>query len=276
MMRLPLGSGGTSKRRMSRSHKGQYSLRTRRARSARDMLCERTRRLVRIPPAAAEVAVQSKRCRSDVNDTHQGYAPNGRRSESRDGRILVSPAARGPCAGPWSRCPVRLIPDLPLPWATVAGPVWLFAPETRNAEVLVLDSIARAPPRSGSDMFGRLLSACCTSRRAGLTRPRSSVDSDPLRPRAYRACEILMVASQWLAGELEAGGLPADRIRVVAPGKDLDVAAGGSTGSDGVGGINRASLDAIASWPLSASRTGCHGKGSSNSSRPSRACPMSR
>ena len=34
------------------------------------------------------------------------------------------------------------IPDVPLPWATAAGPAWLLARATRNADVLVLDSIA--------------------------------------------------------------------------------------------------------------------------------------
>ena len=135
------------------------------------------------------------------------------------------------------------IPDLPLPWATVAGPVWLFAPETRNAEVLVLDSIAAS---AAALWLGHVRAPIVGM----LHQPPGGIDAPqvqrrfriPFDRRAYRACEILMVASQWLAGELEAGGLPADRIRVVAPGKDLDVAAGGSTGSDGVGGIDRASL----------------------------------
>src|SRR6187200_1821431 len=34
------------------------------------------------------------------------------------------------------------IPDLPLLLAMAAGPAWLRAPDTRNADVLVLDSIA--------------------------------------------------------------------------------------------------------------------------------------
>ena len=51
-----------------------------------------------------------------------------------------------------------------------------------------------------------------------------------------------MVASDWLAAELVAAGLPADRLRVVPPGKDLDVAAVGPTGEDDIGRIDRASL----------------------------------
>ena len=59
---------------------------------------------------------------------------------------------------------------------------------------------------------------------------------------AYRACEVLMVASDWLAAELVAAGLAGDRIRVVPPGKDLDVAAGGPTREQDIGGIDRAGV----------------------------------
>ena len=34
------------------------------------------------------------------------------------------------------------VPDVPLPWATAAGPAWLLARGSRRADVLVLDSIA--------------------------------------------------------------------------------------------------------------------------------------
>src|SRR5918998_307317 len=37
------------------------------------------------------------------------------------------------------------IPDLPLPWAILAGPAWLGAPARRTADVVVLDSIAASP-----------------------------------------------------------------------------------------------------------------------------------
>jgi glycosyltransferase involved in cell wall biosynthesis len=51
-----------------------------------------------------------------------------------------------------------------------------------------------------------------------------------------------MVASDWLATELVAAGVSGDRLRVVPPGKDLDVAAGRPNGEDDVGWIERASL----------------------------------
>ena len=122
-------------------------------------------------------------------------------------------------------------------------PVWLLAPGIRNADVLVLDSIAA----SAAALWLGLVRAPIVGM---LHQPPGGIDAPqvqrrfriPFDRRAYRACEILMVASDWLASELEAGGLPADRIRVVAPGKDLDVAAGGSTRLEGIGGIDRASL----------------------------------
>jgi glycosyltransferase involved in cell wall biosynthesis len=135
------------------------------------------------------------------------------------------------------------IPDLSLPWAMAAGPAWLLAPATRSADVLVLDSIAAS---AAAPWLGRIRAPIVGM----LHQPPGGIDAPQIQRRflipfdrwAYRACEILMVASDWLAAELEAAGLPRHRIRVVMPGKDLDVAAGGSTGSDDVGGIDRASL----------------------------------
>ena len=51
-----------------------------------------------------------------------------------------------------------------------------------------------------------------------------------------------MVASDWLAAELAAAGVPGDRIRVVLPGKDLDLAAGGPRANSRLGGGDRDSL----------------------------------
>jgi glycosyltransferase involved in cell wall biosynthesis len=142
------------------------------------------------------------------------------------------------------------IPDLPLPWAMATGPAWLLAPETRSADVLVLDSIAAG---AAAPWLGRVRAPIVGM----LHQPPGGIDAPRVQRKflipfdrwAYRTCEILIVASDWLAAELEAAGLPGDRIRVVVPGKDLDVAADGSTGTDDglpgmddVGDIDRASL----------------------------------
>jgi glycosyltransferase involved in cell wall biosynthesis len=135
------------------------------------------------------------------------------------------------------------IPDLPLPWATAAGPVWLLAPATRSADVLVLDSIAAG---AAAPWLGRVRAPIVGM----LHQPPGGIDAPQVQRRfripfdrwAYRACEVLMVASDSLAAELEAAGVPRDRIRVVSPGKDMDLAAGGSTGADDIGGVDRASL----------------------------------
>jgi glycosyltransferase involved in cell wall biosynthesis len=135
------------------------------------------------------------------------------------------------------------IPDLPLPWAMAAGPAWLFDAATRNADVLVLDSIAAG---AAAPWLGRVRAPIVGM----LHQPPGGIDALEVRRRflipfdrwAYRACEILIVASDWLAAQLEASGLPGDRIRVVVPGKDLDLATDDQTGSDDLGGIDRASL----------------------------------
>jgi glycosyltransferase involved in cell wall biosynthesis len=135
------------------------------------------------------------------------------------------------------------IPDLPLPWATAAGPAWLLAPATRHADVFVLDSIAAS---AAAPWLGRVRVPIVGM----LHQPPGGIDAPhaqrqfriPFDRWAYRACKVLMVASDWLAAQLEAAGLPGDRIRVVAPGKDLDVAAGGIPHADDPGGIDRANL----------------------------------
>ena len=135
------------------------------------------------------------------------------------------------------------IPDLPLPWATAAGPAWLLARGTRSADVLVLDSIAAS---AAALWLGRVRAPIVGM----LHQPPGGIDAPyvqrrfqtPFDRRAYRACKVLMVASDWLAVELVAAGVPADRLRVVPPGKDLDAATRGQPGDDDIGGMDRASL----------------------------------
>ena len=135
------------------------------------------------------------------------------------------------------------IPDLPLPWATAAGPAWLLASATRSADVLVLDSIAAG---AAAPWLGHVRAPVVGM----LHQPPGGIDGPHIQRRfrapfdlhAYRACDVLMVASDWLATELVAAGVPSSRLRVVPPGKDLDVAAGGAARDEGITGIDRASL----------------------------------
>ena len=134
------------------------------------------------------------------------------------------------------------IPDLPLPWATAAGPAWLLARATRSADMLVLDSIAAS---AAAPWLGHVRTPVVGM----LHQPPGGIDAPRVQRqfrtafdrRAYRACKLLMVASDWLAAELVAEGVPSDRLRVVPPGKDLDVAAGAVTGDD-TPAIDRAGL----------------------------------
>ena len=134
------------------------------------------------------------------------------------------------------------IPDLPLPWATAAGPAWLLARATRSADMLVLDSLAAS---AAAPWLGHVRAPVVGM----LHQPPGGIDAPPVQRRfrtafdrrAYRACKLLMVASDWLAAELVAEGVPSDRLRVVPPGKDLDVAAGAVTGED-TPAIDRAGL----------------------------------
>ena len=115
------------------------------------------------------------------------------------------------------------IPDVPLPWAIATGLGWLRAPATRTADVLVLDSLAAtaaapwlshvAPPVVG--MLHQPLGGMDAHRLARSFRT-------PFDRRAYRTCRLLMVASEWLADQLVAAGVQRAKLRVVAPGKDLD------------------------------------------------------
>ncbi|MFL5686165.1 MAG: glycosyltransferase family 4 protein [Chloroflexota bacterium] len=134
------------------------------------------------------------------------------------------------------------IPDLPLPWAMAAGPAWLLARVTRSADLLVLDSIAAS---AASPWLGQVRAPIVGM----LHQPPGGIGAPPVQRRlravfdrhAYHACKLLMVASDWLAGELVSAGVPTDRLRVVPPGKDLDVAAGAVTGDENPG-IDRAGL----------------------------------
>ena len=145
------------------------------------------------------------------------------------------------------------IPDLPLPWATAAGPAWLLARATRSADVLVLDSIAAG---AAAPWLGRVRAPVVGM----LHQPPGGIDAPHVQRRfrapfdlhAYRVCEVLMVASDWLATEpwprvwrvIASGSSRPARIwtlrKAVRPARNTSVAS-----------IASAS-DEVASWPPSA------------------------
>jgi glycosyltransferase involved in cell wall biosynthesis len=125
------------------------------------------------------------------------------------------------------------VPDLPLAWAMMTGPLWLRHPALEHADALVLDSIAAAPAapwlaRLRMPMLGMLhqpLGGMDTGRLGRALRA-------PFDRWAYRRAELLMVASEWLAGQLAAASIPRSVIVVVPPGKDPAAAGAGSTDDD--------------------------------------------
>jgi glycosyltransferase involved in cell wall biosynthesis len=122
------------------------------------------------------------------------------------------------------------VPDLPLACAMMAGPLWLRHPALEHSDALVLDSIAAAPvapwlARLRMPIVGMLhqpLGGMDTGRLGRSLRT-------PFDRWAYRRAELLMVASEWLAEQLAAAGIPRSALLVVPPGKDPAAAAAGST-----------------------------------------------
>jgi glycosyltransferase involved in cell wall biosynthesis len=124
------------------------------------------------------------------------------------------------------------VPELPLAWALLSGPHWLRHPALARADALVLDSIAAAPAapwlaRLQMPMLGMLHQPVGGMDTGGLAR---SIRA-PFDRWAYRRAELLMVASDWLAQQLGAAGIPKARLVVVPPGKD-PASAGIGTAED--------------------------------------------
>jgi glycosyltransferase involved in cell wall biosynthesis len=115
------------------------------------------------------------------------------------------------------------IPDVPLPWAIATGPVWLRAPATRSADVVVLDSLAASAAAPWLNHIAAPLVGMLHQLPGGMDAHRLARSfRAPFDRRAYRACRLLIVASEWLADQLAAVRVPRAKLRVVAPGKDLD------------------------------------------------------
>jgi glycosyltransferase involved in cell wall biosynthesis len=118
------------------------------------------------------------------------------------------------------------IPDLPLPWATLAGPMWLGQPALARADAIVLDSIAAAPAAPWLGRVSIPMLAMLHQVPGGMDRGAiGRWVRAPFDRWAYRRADLLMVASDWLAEELAAAGISRARLLVVAPGKDPAPAA---------------------------------------------------
>src|SRR5919106_4902683 len=125
------------------------------------------------------------------------------------------------------------VPDLPLAWAMLTGPRWLRHHALEHADALVLDSIAAAPV---APWLGRLRMPMLGM----LHQPVGGMDTGrlgrslrmPFDRWAYRHADQLMVASEWLAEQLAAAGIPRSRLLVVPPGKDPAVTGAGWTDDD--------------------------------------------
>src|SRR4051812_6021391 len=115
------------------------------------------------------------------------------------------------------------IPDVPLAWAIAAGPAWFRAAAIRTADVVVLDSLAAT---AAAPWIGQIAAPVVGM----LHQPLGGMDANRVARsfralfdrRAYRSCRVLMVASEWLAEQVAAAGVPRAKLRVVVPGKDLD------------------------------------------------------
>ncbi len=151
-------------------------------------------------------------------------------------RRALDPAAPGPASEP----------------ARSAGdPAPAPSPRTGRgeADVVVLDSIAAAflGPWLALRRLPVPLVGSLHQPPGGIDhgRPRRAVQT-PLDRLAYGQAALLLVASQALAEQVEAAGLPAGRIRVVPPGRDVAPAAGPPAGDLRRG--RRAALLCVANW----------------------------
>src|SRR5438270_7306080 len=140
-------------------------------------------------------------------------------------------------------------PNRPFPLAALDAPVLLRRAHRMSAHVLVLDSIAAV--YAGPWMFLRPPSLPLV---AMLHQPPGGIDHRPMRVRvqtwldrlAYARSRRLLVASDSLAHELAAAGLPRERILVVPPGRDVSPVAGPPPGDLRQG--RRASFLCVANW----------------------------
>lgn len=143
-------------------------------------------------------------------------------------------------------------PDRPFPLPALRAPAVLRRAARLRPDALVLDSIAaaflgpwltlRPPSQASPPLVGMLHQAP------------GGIDHGPLRTavqgwldrRAYHHARRLLVASESLAEEMAAGGVPADRLRVVPPGRDVSAEIGSPPGDLRRG--RRAAILSVGNW----------------------------
>jgi glycosyltransferase involved in cell wall biosynthesis len=139
--------------------------------------------------------------------------------------------------------------DRGFPWSIVDGRGVLGSDVVKQADVVVVDSIAAA--FVGPWMASRRPAV----RSVGmLHQPPGGIDHGPARSAvqarldrlAYRWMQRLLVASESLGDELRRGGEPAKRIRVVPPGRDVAEAVGPPPGDLRQG--RRAAFLCVGNW----------------------------
>jgi glycosyltransferase involved in cell wall biosynthesis len=142
------------------------------------------------------------------------------------------------------------VPERPFPLGIAEGAGALREIRQRRPDALVLDSIAAAfvgPWLAANAPPAPLL--------AMLHQPPGGIDHGPVRRLlqspldrlAYRPARLLLVASESLADEMAAAGVPRARMRIVPPGRDVAESAVTRDRLDLRGG-RRAALLCVANW----------------------------
>jgi len=140
-------------------------------------------------------------------------------------------------------------PERPFPLAALAAPAVLRRAGRLGARVLVLDSIAAA--FLGPWLLARQPTLLLVGM---LHQPPGGIDHGPVRTAvqarfdrlAYRRARLLMVASDALAEQLEADGVPRNLLRVVPPGRDVAPETGPPPGDLRQG--RRAAFLCVGNW----------------------------
>jgi glycosyltransferase involved in cell wall biosynthesis len=190
-----------------------------------DMPGERTAELERIALTTPEDAGRAEERRSDVNHSHLvlpliTLGDPGRLSGGYLYHLRMANAAPSHSA----RILFLSLPEWPFPLAALHGAAVLRRSEKLEASALLLDSIAAA--FAGPALALRRLGVPVI---AVLHQPPGGIDHGAVRERAQapldrlalRRADLLIAASDHLAEQLVAAGLPRSRIRVVPPGRDV-------------------------------------------------------